>query len=250
MKRLVALPLAALAITACSEVNSPARSPADLNLSNDFAAADLGSSYNFEGDFGISASPFAPNRTAVIPSDTYTAGGKGFLGKFTNEQVTMVTNYVGNGYLNFSLYIAGTWDGLAKNKYGTDTWEVAAYCGDVATGTPAGQFITTFSNKGTTKQNFPDAVNGAEHAGMTGAAAVGVLGFANADEVRNTNRSVSDYSAVYNMSWQYPAACATNGQVTWVFDSPSGTLQSAYDEFWGVDNVSVTESALYSPRGF
>lgn len=250
MKSLVALPFALLAIVACSDTNTPT-SPASANFAPraDFAAASLGSTYNFEGDFGASASPFLPSRTDIIPSDTYAAGGKGYLGKFTNETVTMTTDYVGGGYINFSLYTAGTWDGLAKGKYGPDTWQLAAYCGADASGTFAGDFTTSFSNKSTTDQSYPDALGVGVHDGLTGAADIGQLGLADAEEVRNTNRSVSTYSATYTMSFQYPAECVSAGQVTWVFSNPTGTMQSSFDEFWGIDNVSVTATSLYSnPR--
>lgn len=241
----------ALALVACTDIPSPTSLvSAPIAPHADFVIAGLGSTYDFEGDFAASASPFLPIRTAVIPSDTYATGGKAFLGKFRSDHVTMTTEYVGNGYLNLSLYIVGTWDGVKKNKYGNDTWEVSAYCGNAAVGNPAGTFTTSFSNKTNTHQSYPDALGGPTHEGLTGATDVGSLGFGTANEVRSTNFAVSAYSAVYTMSWKYPAPCAAPGQVTWLFTSPSEMLQESYDEFWGIDNVSVTASANYTPRTF
>lgn len=238
MKRPIALAAVALVLAACSESSTPTSPNIQaLTPRADFSAAGLGATYDFEGDFGASASPFLPSRTDIIPSDTYTRGGKGFLGKFTDNMVTMSTDYVGGGYVNFDLYIEGTWDGLSPSRFGQDLWQVSAYCGTEATGTPAGQFLTSFSNKYTTKQSYPDAFGEGVHPGRTGAINLDELGFA-PQEVRTTNRAVSAYDAVYPMSLPFPAACATAGSVTWAFGS--NALQYVFDEFWGLDNVSVT----------
>lgn len=242
MTRPFALVAVAFVLAACSESTPVPTSPNVNSVSprSDFSAAGLGATYDFEGDFGASASPFLPNRTDNIPSDTYTRGGKGFLGKFTNSSVTMSTDYVGGGYINYDLYIEGTWDGLSPSRFGHDLWQVSAYCGTEATGTPAGQFLTSFSNKSTTKQSYPAAFGAGVFPGRTGAINIDELGFA-PTEVRTTNHAVSAYDAVYPMSLPFPAACATAGAVTWMFSST--TLQNVTDEFWGLDNVSVTATA-------
>jgi len=243
MKKFLVVPVAALFLAACSESTAPTAVANSPNFAPraDFVAAGLGDSFDFEGGFSAAASPFAPNRVDDIPSDTYSRGGKGFLGKFTNDAVTIGTSYVGNGWLNFDLYIEGTWDGNAKGKYGPDVLAISAYCGSTITGTPAATFVTSFSNKATTKQSFPGSYPAASYAGLTGATHLDELGFSAAGEVLTTNHAVSTYDAVYSLSFAYPAACATAGAVTFVLSS--NTLQSPTDEFWGIDNVSVTASA-------
>lgn len=244
MKRFLVVPVAALLLAACGESTAPNSTAQGLTLNPraDFVAAGLGDTYTFEG-FTAAASPFSPNRTAVIPSDTYTQGGKGFLGKFTNEVVTIGTSYVGNGWLNFDLYIEGTWDGLAKGRYGIDTWTISAYCGTSTAGTPAETFTTTFSNKSTTKQSYPAAYGSGTYAGLTGAINLNQLGFA-PDQVLTTNHAVSAYDAVYQMSWPYPVCPSGTTSVTFVLSA--GSLQQATDEFWGIDNVRITSSSFYT----
>lgn len=240
MKKLVALPIAVLFAVACSE---PTASPAASDITNKihpsgtFSVADFGYSENFEGFTASSASPFAPSVTAAIPAQN-TLEGTTYLGKFTNGVLTMSTTYTAGAYLNFSLIIAGTWDGISKN-YGPDTWQIDGYCGTSATGTPATTFTTTFSNKRTTKQNYPDPFGGAVNAGLTDATEVGQLGFSSTGEVLVTNKSVSTYSAVYLIGMAYPSCPSGTTDVTWVMRNPSQELQQVTDEFWGLDNISI-----------
>jgi hypothetical protein len=171
-----------------------------------------------------------------LPSTSnYPSGGAGYLGPFTNEALTLSYTYIAGANLTFDLYIIGTWDGAAGHKYGADTWEVAATCGS----TVAYDFETSFSNKRTTKQNYPAPVGGALYPGRTQGLNTYDLGFS-ADPSQNvTNTTVSSYSTIYQLSVPSSALAACAGQtITFTFHNPSQELQGVSDESWGLDNVS------------
>jgi len=245
MKKFVAFSVAALLLAACGESTAPTSSSVSTPIPTfaprlDFTAASIGFSTDFEGDFGTSASPFLPNRIETIPANNYSRGGKKFLGRFANDVVTFTVDYTAGANVSYDLYIIGTWDGIANNKkYAPDTWQAAAFCGSSTS--PSYTFTTTFSNKTTTKQNYPAQWGGTAYAGTTGAIYTGdVLGFGAAGLTLVTNSTVSSYGTVYSRSDPFPTCPGGTATVTWVFWRPSQHLQSVFDESWGLDNFSVT----------
>lgn len=242
MKKLFSLPLAVVFAAACSESTAPVATKTFEGGINAVAIAG-GTTYTFEGISSSDASIFNPYSVGTITTPYTVSGfssGSGYLGRFTNNILTFSVNYTAGASLYYDLYIIGTWDGTARN-YGPDQWQLSAYCGSSATGTPAATFTTTFSNKFKGKQNYPNQITGAEVAGTTGSLAVGVLGFGDGSSTRTTNHSVSVYDAIYRMSAAFPSC--TTSEVTFKMLSPTQQLQAAFDEGWGIDNVYTSSAA-------
>ena len=243
MKKFVAVTASAILLAACSETSGPVSQP---NLTPRMIVGpscpagadcmDFNTSISSSG--GSSFTGTGSSTTSASPSDA----SDRFLGRFTNEIVTLNVQNVGTSVtLNLDLYIIGTWDGSAGHKYGPDTWQAAAYCGS----TPTGQAYTfSFANKKTTKQSFPNQLGGTLNGGMTGSYQIGALGYGSTDQTLVTNHAVSSYDVEYRFpSTGVSALTFTNScggtELNIVFSSPSQQLQSTFDESWGLDNVEV-----------
>ncbi len=254
MKKFVAVTASAILLAACSESTAPVAQQIVSPTIREVTITSGGSVYDFEAAIEASASPFTPYARSGIPtsySDAATgfSSGNWYGGRYTNEVVTFTVDYAAGSFLYYDLYIIGTWDGISKN-YGPDQWQLAAYCGPTASGNAAAQFTTTFSNKSTTKQNYPAQIGGQVYPGTYAAFVVGELGFVAPGETRVTNKAVSSYDAVYRMSAAFPNCSAGTTSLTFVMQSPTQQLQATFDEGWGIDNVSTSGFSASSASGY
>jgi len=223
MKRFYFLPLVALA-AACSESTAPT-SPAvdDLKPMSTWSGASFGFDGSSTAGAGFSLSS---QLMSTSPSN------ETFLGRFTNEQVTLqVPAGASTLKLQFNLYIIGSWDGFGGKRYGSDTWEVAAFCEGSSSAIKT--FTTDFSNKVTTKQHFPNDETGVLNPGLSTATA-DALGY----NLSSTKGKGSATDATYKLMFELETV-PCSGPVNFVFRSPS-QVQSVADESWGLDNIVIS----------
>ena len=257
MKPLYPLSLAAIAIVACSDGNSPTSTlepsyakPSDPvitvsgTLTNDVFNFNTGgfsgasgtefSVTDLDGGFGAAAPSFAA---------VYNDNSNMFIGRLDNHRLGLsVLNGGSKFQINFDLYIIGSWDGDGKQsgkQYGVDLWSAGVAC------SPAGAAVlnlltTTFSNQKTVQQSYPDAYNNGRGGGpaFTGAYAVDALGFIN-DPTSHTPQDMSAGDSWYKLSFTGFNPCGNGSPLYLVFSVPNAGLQSNYDESWGVDNVQI-----------
>jgi hypothetical protein len=110
-------------------------------------------------------------------------------------------------------------------------------CASDAPGTVRDIFTTTFSNQTTVQQNYPNTfASGGGAKALSGSVANNTL--FNGDPTVNVPgfRSVAD--ATYHLKYSGANPCGT-GAVTFVFRTYAPGQQSAPDETWGVDNISI-----------
>ncbi|MEO8194320.1 MAG: hypothetical protein ABI681_10765 [Gemmatimonadales bacterium] len=251
------IPLAAIAIVACSESNTgpsaslaardgkaaPPPVTASGSLTNDmfsfddgtFTASD-GGTFTVDdlnpGGFGAAAPPLAA---------VYNASANKFIGRLDNHKARLIVPNGGSTYtITYDLYIIGSWDGNGKQsgkQYGVDLWENSIAC------TPNGQAVktllsTTFSNQKTVQQSYPDNYgNGGSKAGL-GSFGQDALGFKN-DPTSHTPQFESYGDTWYKMSFSGTNPCGAGNPLYLLWSVPNATLQSNYDESWGVDNVHI-----------
>lgn len=262
MKRLVLLTTAVLAVTACSEATAPSSDLAPRaakpstdpgisvagSLTNDSFTFDdgtfsstAGSSFtieSLEGGFGASA----PNIAAV-----YNNNANKFLGRANNHRVVLVVPNGGSEYeISYDLYVIGSWDGNGKQsgkEYGVDLWSSEIACSAAG---PAVQTLlqTTFSNQKTVQQSFPASYGGnaSGNKAAEGAFATDALGFIN-DPTSHTPLEKSMGDTWYKLNFKGTNPCGAGNPVYFVWTVPGGSLQSNYDESWGLDNVLVKTDA-------
>lgn len=268
MKRFIAASAAALLFTACSESTAPVASNdlavsygkkvtpppttaagAVTNAFFDFSGASLTASSSGGGGVNgttINTDTFEGVNIAspVTPIPTYNQPTNYFVGRFSNTQTAVLVN-VPNGGAKYALaldfYAIGSWDGIGKQAQSgaflANVFQVGAVCTGDAAGTIRDIFTSTFSNQMTVQQNYPLAFgSGGGAKALTGSSASGNL--FNGDPTVNVPvfRSVSD--ATYHMSFTGANPCGT-GNVTFVFRTFAPGQQSAPDETWGVDNISI-----------
>lgn len=255
MKTFFTMSLTACALAACSDVStSPAVHPELAkgttgitvagNLTNSsfdfddgtFTAQD-GGTFTVEsmsGGFGAAA----PNLGSVFNN----AANK-FIGRLDNHQVNLIVPSGGSTYdISYDLYIIGSWDGDGKQsgkQYGIDIWENSIACS--STGPAVATLIrTTFSNQKTVQQSFPNnyGSNGGGLKAASGAFAVDALGYKN-DPTSNTPQFSSYGDTWYKLHFSGVNPCGAGNAIFLRWSVPNGTLQSNYDESWGVDNVRI-----------
>lgn len=261
MMRLLSLCAAATLVVACSESTdrftappldlAPSYAkPADAgtaaagNLTNDnFNFNDesftsvAGTSFTVEdlaGGFGAAAPTFA---------GVFNAAANRFIGRLGNHKVGLVVTNGGSRFtVNMDLYIIGSWDGDGQQsgkQYGADVWEAAVAC--AATGPSVATLLrTSFSNQKTVQQSYPDSYDRGRGGGpaFTGAYAVDALGFIN-DPTSHTPQDMSAGDSWYKLSFSGANPCGNGSPLFLAFTVPNETLQSNYDESWGIDNVLV-----------
>lgn len=261
MKPLFTLSLAAIAIVACSDSNSPTSTlepsyarPSDPvisvsgTLTNDFFNFNAGgfsgasgtefSVTDLDGGFGAAAPSFAA---------VYNDASNRFIGRLDNHRLGLsVLNGGSRFQINFDLYIIGSWDGDGKQsgkQWGPDIWSVGVAC---TAGAPAvlNLLTTTFSNQKTVQQSYPDQYNNGRGAGpaFRGAFAVNALGFIN-DPTSHTPQDMSAGDSWYKLSFTGFNPCGAGAPLFLVMTVPNANLQSNYDESWGVDNVQILTDA-------
>lgn len=175
-------------------------------------------SYDFEGAVGAE---WSPAHTSVTPS------GRGFLGEFGAETVTLTLNDLPPHLavtLSFDFYAIRSWDGNRTfneegDPVGPDRFEVSVDDGPTL-------LDTTFANNGDL-QAYPGAYPEAAYPAHSGASEVNTLGYTFFEEA-------VPFDAVYKLRFTFQHSGATL-QVKF-----SGIgLQELDDEAWGLDNVVV-----------
>ena len=265
MNRIIAAASAALFLTACSESTAPG------------AASDLAISYGkktpptttgVEGNltnalFNFDAQTVAANATAIgnpsistnvlegteaasliDPIPVYNFPSNYFVGRFSNTKTAVILDVPKGGSkyaLDFDLYAIGSWDGIGKQAqhgvFEANVFQVGAICSSDPEGTVRDIFTTTFSNQSTVQQNYPLAYG-------SGGGAKALSGAVNWDQnfkgdptvIVPVFKSVSD--ATYHLSYTGANPCVS-GPVKFVFRTYAPGQQSAPDETWGVDNITI-----------
>jgi len=257
MKPLFTLSLAMIAIVACSDSTSPTSNLATRDgkssggtftvsgsLTNDMFPFDdgtfngsAGSTFTVEsltGGFGTSA----PNLGSVFNN----ASNK-FIGRLDNHKVNLIVPNGGSMYdISYDLYIIGSWDGNGKQsgkQYGVDLWENSIACSP--TGPAVASLIkTTFSNQKTVQQSYPHnyGAGGGSNKAADGAFAINALGYIN-DPTSHTPQFESYGDTWYKLHFAGVNPCGAGNPIYLQFSVPGATLQSNYDESWGIDNVHI-----------
>ena len=266
MKRFIVASAAVFALTACSEATAPAA--ADLSLAYGKKApppppATTGGSltnalFTFDAQTLAAASGGgggvneAAVRTDVVegasvassatPIPTYNVPTNYFVGRFENTQTVVALDvpHGGTKYaLELDVYAIGSWDGRGQQAQSgaflANLFQVGYTCPS-APGTVNDIFTTTFSNQMTVQQNYPNsAASGGGAKALSGSVASNSL--FRGDPTVNVPlfKSVSD--ATYHLEYSGANPCGT-GAVTFIFRTYA-TQQSAPDETWGVDNISI-----------
>jgi len=250
------LSLAAIAIVACTDSTSPTQnlSTSDKkdtggftvsgSLTNDMFTFDdgtfgssAGSTFTVEsltGGFGASA----PNLGSVFNN----ASNK-FIGRLDNHKVNLIVPNGGSAYdISYDLYIIGSWDGNGKQsgkQYGVDVWENSIACSP--TGPAVATLIrTTFSNQKTVQQSYPHnyGEGGGSNKAGDGAFALNALGYIN-DPTSHTPLDATIGDAWYKLHFTGTNPCGAGNPIYLQFSVPNATLQSNWDESWGIDNVHI-----------
>ncbi len=261
MKPLFPLSLAMIAIVACSDSTSPTSNlttqdgkstggtfTVSGSLTNDMFTFDdgtfgssAGSTFTVEsltGGFGASA----PNLGSVFNN----AANK-FIGRVDNHKINLIVPNGGSAYdISYDLYIIGSWDGNGKQsgkQYGVDIWENSIACSP--TGPVVASLIrTTFSNQKTVQQSYPHdyGAGGGNNKAGDGAFAVNALGYIN-DPTSHTPQFESVGDTWYKLHFSGVNPCGAGNPIYLQFSVPNATLQSNYDESWGIDNVHIMTDA-------
>jgi hypothetical protein len=267
MNRIIAAASVALCLTACSESTAPgAASDLAVSYGKKTPPPPTGATgtvtnalFTFDtqtaaaasgGGGGIAGATVTTNAyegvsaaSPINPVPIFNHPSNYFVGRFSNTQ-TVVELSVPNGgnkySLDFDFYAIGSWDGIGKQAQSgaflANVFQVGAICSS-APATIIDIFTSTFSNQLTVQQNFPLAYG-------SGGGAKALTGSVNSNENfygdPSVNvpvfRSVSD--ATYHLSYAGNNPCGS-GAVTFVFRTYAPGQQSAPDETWGVDNISI-----------
>jgi len=264
MKKLVALPLAALFIAACSEPTTPNASDLTPSYAKPGSGAPpvtvtgslFSDSYNFDGtviadgsgtslwgtDCDGCVASSADGNIQSVPNNITNL----FLGRFpeVGTRALLVVPDAGSEVsVTFDLYVIGSWDGRGKQAqhgvFQANVFQLSYRCeGTASTSTI---FQTTFSNQLTVQQDYPlSYLQGGNKAG-TGAVAIDALGYASRPDLSNTPQFRSFGDATYHMSFAMANPCISvaDGGITFIFSSTNPSAQSTWDESWGIDNVTV-----------
>jgi hypothetical protein len=179
----------------------------------------------YSDDFTSGAGGEWSNNATALSNGEYFLGSSAYgFGALNNSLLLSSLPTHTNITLNFDLYIIRSWDGNGQNGGGTDNWQLTA----------DGQTLlyTNFANYtvGNT-QAFPNQLppygSGGSFDPQTGAFEIGHLG--------NTVANWED--ATYRLSFTFNHTAPTLNLVFSSFQN-----QSADDEGWGLDNVTITSS--------
>jgi hypothetical protein len=257
MKTFLAVSLAAILLAACSEPTNPnaALVPRDSKsppapvivlgtLTNDMFTFDDGI-YSASGGTAFNVDDLDPGGIgAASPeiSPIHDFAWNKFLGRVDNHAIRLTVLNGGSAFsISYDLYIIGSWDGQGKQsgkQWGPDVWENSIAC--TPNGAPVQILInTTFSNQKTVQQSYPNSYGtGGGHPAGTGAYATNTLGY-NDDPTSHTPlfRSFSD--SWYKLSFSGTNPCGAGNPIYLLWSAPNATMQSNYDESWGIDNVHI-----------
>jgi hypothetical protein len=257
MKNLLPLSVAALLLAACSEPTTPgsALSTTDAkatdpgitvsgNLMNDLFTFDDGSfTASSGGTFTVEDLTGGFGAAAPTLSAVFNNPANLFLGRLDNDKATLIVPNGGSTFfVSYDLYIIGSWDGDGKQsgkEFGVDLWQNGIAC------TPTGAVVlslinTTFSNQKGVQQSYPNdygTYRGPSTYG-TGAFAINALGYIN-DPTSHTPQFQSYGDTWYKLSFSGINPCGAGNPIYLVWTVPNATLQSNYDESWGIDNVLI-----------
>lgn len=270
MKKLFFLPLAALALAACSESTDPnvadvtpafakpGTQPPDpgVTISNytanafyDFTSGVLGAQSGTTISTDIQPGTVA---TASDPDIITAPSGEKFIGRFAQTRTVMLFNITNGGTkynVGFDLYIIGSWDGRGKQAqsgtFKANVFDVGYRCS--ALDAPTSIFQTTFSNQYTVQQDFPlSYLTGGYKAG-TGSkpGSIDALEYRGATDedgnmLSNTPLFRSFGDVAYHLTFSAETnPCGAGNAITFVLSTTNPYQQSTYDESWGVDNVTL-----------
>lgn len=171
-------------------------------------------SNDFEGAVGAEWS----NTT----SETTPVGGRGFLGRFRNEAVTLSLSGLPTHSaitLSFDLFVIQSWDGN-NVTFGPDVWEVGVVGGPTLLSATFSNFLTSGF-----EQTYPSGIN----AGKTGADEVDTLGYVTIGG-----------DAVYELSFTFPhTGTSLDLSFSGLGMNTVGTTLAQDTERWGLDNIAV-----------
>ena len=99
---------------------------------------------------------------------------------------------------------------------------------------------TTFSNQKTVQQSYPHNYGdgGGTNKAGAGSFAIDALGYVN-DPTSHTPQFQSVGDTWYKMHFTGLNPCGAGNPIYLQWSVPGATLQSNYDESWGVDNVQI-----------
>lgn len=265
MNRIFAAAAAALFLTACSESTAPG------------AATDLAVSYgrktpptptgvtgsltnvifNFDGQTTAASTVSAGSATVSTdvlegvsiespadPVPVYNFPSNYFVGRFANTKTAVILDVPSGGskyLLDFDVYAIGSWDGMGKQAqngvFEANVFQIGAICSIDPAGTVRDIFTTTFSNQMTVQQNYPQSFGSGGGSKALSGSVNSDVNFKNDPSVNvPVFRSVSD--ATYHMTFTGANPCGS-GSVQFVFRTYAPGQQSAPDETWGVDNITI-----------
>ena len=267
MKRVFVASAAVFVLAACSDATAP-EAVSDLSVAYGKPGAtpppSTGGSltnafFNFNAQTlaGTSGGGGGVNnaviRTAILegasaassstPIPTYNQPSNYFVGRFENTQTVVALDVpnAGNKYaLELDVYAIGSWDGRGQQAQSgaflANLFQVGVICAN-APGTVKDIFTTTFSNQMTVQQNYPNTfASGGGTKALSGSTANSTLFKGDPTVMVPGFRSVPD--ATYHLKYSGANPCGS-GALTFVFRTYAPGQQSAPDETWGVDNISI-----------
>ena len=261
MKKLFALPLAALVFAACSESTAP-ESVADLSpvyakggkpgggggptpATTQVAYFQFNGAIEAQAGAGIGTDTDDASQAGSASDLHYVpaAPANGFVGRFNNTNTRLIltpANAATKYTVDFDLYVIGSWDGRGKQAqsgtFQANVFQVGYRCNPAGVVTPI--FTTTFSNQLTVQQDYPlSYLTGGNKAG-TGATAIDALGYASRPDLSNTPVFRSFGDATYHLTYTIESVCG-GAAPQFVFSSTAPGQQSNYDESWGIDNLKL-----------
>ncbi len=198
--------------------------PSETTLTTDNIHDDGDEAIFYFNDFEGVVGPEWSNRS----TDTTPLGARTFLGQFSNDTVSLALNGLpphSTVQVTFELFVIESWDGNNRD-FGPDVWEFSA-------GDDQALLKTTFSNAFDLHTSFwqayPDTHPGGYNPGLTGAAEIDTLGYADLSAYSGANDSI------YRLAFNIPHSAAS------LFLNFSGSnLEGVEDESWGIDNIAVS----------
>lgn len=197
-------------------------------------AGPVRASVVYSNDFETGAAGFSNTSRAVLPTDASGGTNSTFLGRFSNDSVTLSLAGLTTGSVytvQFDLFIGATWDGDYPGYGGPDVWRLKA---------GAETLVDAVFANGDATQTYSDAtpIGSSSQAQRTGA------------DVVRLAASFSDYYTIYYFGHgagnPILTFTATGSTVDLTFAGVG--LQGVGDEYWAIDNVTVASvSAIPEP---
>ena len=180
----------------------------------------------YSNDFETSAgSEWSQTILDIVP-----AGGRQFLGQFSNDAVTLTLGSLpahDTVTISFQLFIMKTWDGNAgfgepPGGIGPDRWTLQ----NTADGGEQSVLLdTTFANADFFTQSYPNAYGAGDNPAYSGSCEQDTLGFS--PDVFG--------DSVYTLSFTF-----AHSDSDIVFTFSGSNLEGVDNESWGIDNIEVT----------